>query len=1048
MLRRERIIKRFILGISVLNSYIRYTGNLNMHDINITAEQFICDVLNLLYDADYMNANSIVRNNSGYDLISRSKKSVVQVSSSNTSQKITHTLRIIEDKVCEYCEWNKRLENIHKQREESPLSYTSIVREEEANLKAKMKEAVDLKGYTIYIMTLQENATEQRKYMGENGLGYSHIDEIKFEKNNILDFSTLINKVSSISEITKEGAKDILTELDEFMDKNSNIFGTREVKPDKVNNKVDSIIKEYADNFTERLFRHRYIKDSQVTLKGIFVNPKMYSKDFQSSDFIKILDYFLWDEIKDRILFIEGDAAIGKTSLVSYLCYHYKEKDEIRKTIFLNCDIVCVRLRELDFSNQNKNIREILLDYLGFSTMEDFKQLFNDCVLILDGADEMSMIEGMHTTGLEELIVSIRKIFNNNKIIITSRPQFIDISKFDARNFGVKSVELLHFDYEMRKQWLQNYEACKEIVSEKTKDYILNIDDKAASGVADTPLALYLLVACDMREELQGNVWALYHEIFNKGIINTEYNENFDNNLEHPIKNHEEILYNIVCNIAFKMFENSNQERYYITSRELDDIIKIMDVDVTIVDWVRKCCVLCAYWKSNGKAGALEFYHNNIRDYFFCEYIYSKLEQLIDIKCDKRFQHFSDMMCNIMQYGYISGTTWEQTFLFIYQKLQYNIIRDEFFLSEIEDLLKDLYSKIIVGYDNFWVYNYGGHNYQKIKYTLFNTLLLIRVLQKGIMIDCDNQKNSFYNTQDQYREISSSNILADWCDMFKHRVTLSDNSVISIGQNCVLDNLNFENRFLQDAKFEDSFFNNTKFNNTKLETIDFSRGTFENTDFSGAILENVKFTNAILKNVDFSNATLKKCNFANADIIEGKFSSTKFEECEFLNQNIIKVNWEDAKIQKCYFKDIEFEESNLNKLKLKNQKIIHMTFTHCKLVKANMDGCTLENFTFNDCTLDGIVLNNTTLYNLKIMKTSCKDAKLNNAFISESQFIDVDFENAVFAQARICKNIWKNIRLYNSDFRNTKIYTEDYIKLKKYSANFKWVVEKKEEFFN
>lgn len=31
-------------------------------------------------------------------------------------------------------------------------------------------------------MTLQENATEQRKYMGENGLGYSHIDEIKFEK--------------------------------------------------------------------------------------------------------------------------------------------------------------------------------------------------------------------------------------------------------------------------------------------------------------------------------------------------------------------------------------------------------------------------------------------------------------------------------------------------------------------------------------------------------------------------------------------------------------------------------------------------------------------------------------------------------------------------------------------------------------------------------------------------------------------------------------------------------------------------------------------------
>ena len=75
-------------------------------------------------------------------------------------------------------------------------------------------------------------------------------------------------------------------------------------------------------------------------------------------------------------------------------------------------------------------------------------------------------------------------------------------------------------------------------VPEKTKEYIINIDDNVASGVADTPLALYLLVACDMREELQGNVWALYHEIFHNAIINTEYNENFDNSLEHPIKDY------------------------------------------------------------------------------------------------------------------------------------------------------------------------------------------------------------------------------------------------------------------------------------------------------------------------------------------------------------------------------------------------------------------------------------------------------------------------------------------------------------------------------
>lgn len=48
---RERD-KRFIMGMSVLTAYIYYTGNLNMHDINISAEQFMCDLLNILYNMD------------------------------------------------------------------------------------------------------------------------------------------------------------------------------------------------------------------------------------------------------------------------------------------------------------------------------------------------------------------------------------------------------------------------------------------------------------------------------------------------------------------------------------------------------------------------------------------------------------------------------------------------------------------------------------------------------------------------------------------------------------------------------------------------------------------------------------------------------------------------------------------------------------------------------------------------------------------------------------------------------------------------------------
>ena len=36
----------------------------------------------------------------------------------------------------------------------------------------------------------------------------------------------------------------------------------------------------------------------------------------------------------------EGDAACGKSSFISYLCYHYRQKDEVGKGIFLQANDV------------------------------------------------------------------------------------------------------------------------------------------------------------------------------------------------------------------------------------------------------------------------------------------------------------------------------------------------------------------------------------------------------------------------------------------------------------------------------------------------------------------------------------------------------------------------------------------------------------------------------------------------------------------------------------------------------------------------------------
>jgi hypothetical protein len=68
-------------------------GKLNMHDINILSEDFYRDLLNLLYGYNLVNLNGIQQNTPAIDLIDRQAKMVVQVSVTDTKQKIDDSLK-------------------------------------------------------------------------------------------------------------------------------------------------------------------------------------------------------------------------------------------------------------------------------------------------------------------------------------------------------------------------------------------------------------------------------------------------------------------------------------------------------------------------------------------------------------------------------------------------------------------------------------------------------------------------------------------------------------------------------------------------------------------------------------------------------------------------------------------------------------------------------------------------------------------------------------------------------------------------------------------
>ena len=71
MIEREKTIKRFITGISVLTHYITLCGSCNLRDINVVSENLVRDLLRIFYGWKLHNVNEDNCYNTIYDLIDK-----------------------------------------------------------------------------------------------------------------------------------------------------------------------------------------------------------------------------------------------------------------------------------------------------------------------------------------------------------------------------------------------------------------------------------------------------------------------------------------------------------------------------------------------------------------------------------------------------------------------------------------------------------------------------------------------------------------------------------------------------------------------------------------------------------------------------------------------------------------------------------------------------------------------------------------------------------------------------------------------------------------
>ncbi len=646
----------------------------------------------------------------------------------------------------------------------------------------------------------------------------------------------------------------------------------------------------YADSFTETLFLHKDNLNSKVKLSNLFVIQKYVEIEsgkvsLPKNDLITRIEQFIKSKDK-RLLFIEGDAGSGKSSLIGYLNYHHRIQDQ--KT-FENHSVVTVRLRDLDrkMISNDKDISSAFLSYLKIKSFDEFDTLFHNAVILLDGFDELCMINDI--SNYERLIYDLYKRLSANvKIIITSRPKYISVHQINLMN---DSLSLCHFDTEKRSEWINNFTApnkCYEKIDSSIVDYIENIDDGEAIGVCDTPMSLYMLASKKIDENALNNVWQLYHQIFYDELSETEYNKMFPNDkrdYSHRISEYKDLLYQITEEIAYSMYR-SNNNKFYITSKELEKIVeKVVHynksyTNATIQQLTTKCYALCNYWKINSDYGAVEFYHNNIRDFFLCEKIFRELNTLYRNHQDNPTllqQKLANKFYKLFCFG--SFDTMVCKFLLLRASYDKKSGIEEFpYLEKIYLCLPHVFGALLSDLSNI---AFTGKNPIQLVVNLLSSIAQVyRHIYEPYLNK--NEKISWWS---DVKSVNENKILHYiFHSIFSQvPVTLDYDKALTMASKANFQGLILDHCNLKNIGFQESDLSHANFSNATLTGCDFSNAKLVHTDFSNAIMNY-----SSLRGAELTQSTFTGTELQGTDLPNGKCSMNQLEQIEMLKDQGIE----------------------------------------------------------------------------------------------------------------------------------------------------------------
>ena len=637
---------------------------------------------------------------------------------------------------------------------------------------------------------------------------------------------------------------------------------------------------QYKEKYEEVLFLHKNLPQNQaITLKNIFTLPAVEAHINQARTTKRDYNYayhaiydFLHHQIKESgdqsadILFIEGQAAMGKSSLVAWLSWHYYNQTSIARRLFSAQRLIVIRLRDillckntLDVQAPFEDIYMYLLgeeSYLHHNKREKIgKTLLSNSVLILDGFDELCMVDSITGIGKDIYFLNmyreLKRLDCSCKVIITTRPNYLPLKSLD---FPKWHFIIQPFKEDKRKIWITKYDRIIKIPQEIKKS-LLDKQDGKLECLLEAPLTLYMITAKKICLSGTINLWKLYHSIFSEEI----YVRNYDKEGPHSINEYKDFLQALTTEIAYAL---SGEMHFFSTIEKLLEISQIRDlvkklegidsknqVDYNQLEKVLTDCFgVASYFKTMNKKNAqgvmknaVEFFHNNIKDYFACEYIWAKMQKIYrQIPVDE--------------------TAMERWFIQNYQSIfQFSVfMKDASFSGEPSVIVQFFRNKILY-------YKENGIEEDFVNQELENHYLerfLGKMLQTGVLFHYDF--NGKENILSMISNIYTS-ILAIYHSIYVPY--LEDNNRMSITKSEYITDIStsfiFRLLFITANIHNQSHIDGIMFSQIDMDNHNFSYCSFRN-----CIMIKTSIQNCDLRGVDFSGADLSYADLRHSIIDE------------------------------------------------------------------------------------------------------------------------------------------------------------------------------------